>query len=176
MRKKARSDCRISKLPAPLRAELARMLSEENPSYDEAAAWLSEKTGRKFGRTIVRNWFVLHSWKENAEQARATAAQVEEKAAASDNYDKAILALIREKAYILARDPNADVGDLATLASVIGDSVKLRLKEREVSVSERRVAVLEEKERKADAAENLAKDKTLSDAERTQRLKGIFGM
>lgn len=176
MSRKARSDSVISKLAPSVRAELARMLSEANPSYDEAAAWLHKEHGVKIGRTAVRNWFVLHSWKENAEQARAVADQVAEHAAAPGHYDIATRNLVREKAYILARTPGADVQDLATLAGIVGESVKLDLKAREVALAERRVALLEKKAAQADEAKGAMQNAALTPAEREAKLKEIFGL
>ena len=56
------------------------------------------------------------------------AEQVKAESKAQGNYDAATLALVQERAYIMARTQGADVKDLATLAGIIGDSAKLRLK------------------------------------------------
>lgn len=131
---KPRSDSKIAQLPPELRAEIARRLSEENKSFKEVSEWLAED-GHRISVTALCNWYSVHSWKEHRGSAREVAEQVRADAAASGDYDAATLALIQERAYIMARTQGADVRDLALLAGIVGDSAKLRLKQRELELS-----------------------------------------
>ena len=134
-RKKPRSDSKVAALPPEVRADVVRMIGEENKSYDDVVKWLYDDRGVKISKTALSNWYSLHSWDQNAAAARQFAAQVKETAGAQGDYDAATLALVQERAYILARTQGADVKDLATLAGIIGDSAKLRLKERELNLN-----------------------------------------
>lgn len=172
---KPRSDSKIAKLTPELRAEIVRRLSEENQSFKDVAAWLKED-GHAISATALHDWYSIHSWRESAASARGVAEQVRTDAAASGDYDAATLALVKERAYILARTKGANVKDLAVLAGIVGDSAKLAIKQREVGLAERRIVLLEKKAAQADAAQGLADDDTLTDEQRTAKLRQIFRM
>lgn len=173
--KKPRSDSKIAALAPELRAEIARRLGEANQSYEDVSVWLAED-GHRISITALCNWYSIHSWKEHKGSAREVAEAVRAEAASSGDYDEATLALVKERAYILARTKGADVKDLATLAAIIGDSAKLRLKEREVALTERRILILEKKAARDDQTEGILKDGDLTEAEKAARLRGLFGM
>jgi hypothetical protein len=174
--KKPRSDSKVAGLAPEIRAEVARRLGEANESYKDVAAWLKAEHGVTVSDGALCNWYSVHSWSQNAATARQFAEQVKAESKAQGNYDAATLALVQERAYIMARTQGADVNALATLAGIIGDSAKLRLKEREVALTERRVVLLEKKAAQADAAEGIVKDGDLNEAEKAQRLRSLFGM
>lgn len=131
---KPRSDSKVAKLPPELRAEIVRLLSEENQSFKEVSAWLKED-GHTISATALHDWYSIHSWKVNAERARDVASQVREDVAATGDYDAATLALVKERAYILARTQGASVKDLTLLAGIVGESAKLNLKKRELELN-----------------------------------------
>lgn len=174
--KKPRSDSKVAGLAPEIRAEVARRLGEANESYKDVATWLKAEHGVTVSDGALCNWYSVHSWSQNAATARQFAEQVKAESKAQGNYDAATLALVQERAYIMARTQGADVNALATLAGIIGDSAKLRLKEREVALTERRVVLLEKKAAQADAAEGIVKDGDLNEAEKAQRLRSLFGM
>jgi hypothetical protein len=174
--KKPRSDSKVAGLAPEIRAEVARRLGEANESYKDVAAWLKAEHGVTVSDGALCNWYSVHSWSQNAATARQFAEQVKAESKAQGNYDAATLALVQERAYIMARTQGADVKDLATLAGIIGDSAKLRLKERELGLSERKVSLLEKKAAQAEAAEGVTRDDTLSPAQRDARLREIFGL
>lgn len=175
--KKPRSDAKLKSLPPEQREVLVRWLAEENISYDEAKERLRREYGVRTSTGALVNFYATCCWKRSSEHAREFSEQVREAAKATgENFDTATLALIQERAFILARTQGSDVGDLATLAKIIGDSVKLRIKQREVDLSARRVALLEKKAEQADKAKAATEDTTLTDEERTKRLRQIFRM
>ncbi|MEN9841911.1 MAG: hypothetical protein RL376_1711 [Verrucomicrobiota bacterium] len=174
--KKARSDSTIAALDPTLRAEIVRRLGEQNQSYAAVAQWVKAEFGIEVSTAALCNWYCTHGWRESAAQARVFASAVKEQAGAEGDYDAATLALVQERAYLLARAKNSDAGELATLAKIIGDSAKLRLKEREVTLGERRIALLEKKAAQAEAAEGVTRDETLTPAQRETKLKEIFGL
>lgn len=173
---KPRSDSKIAALGPAVRSELARMLGEDNISYKDAAAWLKAEHGVKVSVGAVCNWYSVHSWKASAQSAREFAAEITAHGQIEGSYDAATLALVQERAYIMARTKGADVQELATLAKIIGDSAKLRMKEKELELSARKVALLEKKAQQADAAEGVTRDETLTPAQREAKLKEIFGL
>jgi hypothetical protein len=77
-------------------------------------------------------------------------------------------------------DPNAAQATLLNAASVFAqmqksahDKATLALKERDTTVAERRVAVLE---KKLAEAKGIMGDKSLTDAEKSNRMKEVFGI
>lgn len=131
---KARSDSKVAALPPEMRAEIARRLGEENQSYKDVAKWLADD-GHRISVTALCNWYSVHSWQTNRGSARDVADQVRADAATSGDYNEATLALVHERAYILARTQGASVKDLALLAGIIGDTARLRLKARELELN-----------------------------------------
>lgn len=172
---KPRSDSKVARLPEETRAEIVRRLSEENQSFKEVSAWLKDD-GVSISATALHDWYSLHSWKVSAASAREVATQARDDAAASGDYDAATLALVKERAYILARTKGASVKDLAMLADIIGESAKLRMKQRDLDLAERRVALLEKKAAQADAAEGVTRDEALTPEQRQAKLREIFGL
>lgn len=134
---KPRSDSKVATLlnkNPELRAEVVRRLSEENQSFKDVATWLKDD-GHNISATALHDWYSLHSWKVSAASAREVANQAREDASAKTDYNEATLALVHERAYILARTKGASVKDLAMLADIIGESAKLTLKKRELELS-----------------------------------------
>lgn len=131
---KPRSDSKVARLPEETRAEIVRRLAEENQSFKEVSAWLKDD-GISISATALHDWYSVHSWKISAASARQVADQARDDAAASGDYDAATLALVKERAYILARTKGASVKDLAMLADIIGESAKLTLKKRELELN-----------------------------------------
>lgn len=174
--KKPRSDSKVAGLAPEIRAEVARRLGEANESYKLVAAWLKEEHGVTVSEGALCNWYSISRWTTHRASAREFAQEIKATATAQGDYDAATLALIQERAYIMASTQGADIGDLATLAGIIGDSAKLRIKEREVALTERRVVLLEKKAAQADAAEGIIKDGDLNETEKAQRLRSLFGM
>ena len=142
------------------------MSSTKKPRSDSKVAGLAPEIRAEVARRLG----------EANESYKDVAAWLKAESKAQGNYDAATLALVQERAYIMARTQGADVNALATLAGIIGDSAKLRLKEREVALTERRVVLLEKKAAQADAAEGIVKDGDLNEAETAQRLRSLFGM
>jgi HJR/Mrr/RecB family endonuclease len=175
--KKPRSDSKLKSLPPQQRETLVRWLAEENIAYDEARERLRREFGVKTSTGALVNFYATCCWKRSSEHAREFSEQVTEAAkSGGEDFDTATLALIQERAFVLARTQGSDVGDLATLAKIISDSVKLRIKQRELDLGARRVALLEKKAAQADEAQAATEDNTLTDEERTKRLRQIFRM
>lgn len=132
--RKPRSDSKVAALPEPVRQEIARRLGEENQSYAEVSKWLAED-GHKISASALCNWYSVHSWEVSRDTALDFAERVRADQESQKDFDEATLGLVRERAYILARTKGADVKDLATLAGIIGESAKLRLKQRELELN-----------------------------------------
>jgi hypothetical protein len=174
--KKPRADSTVAGLDPALRAEIARRLGEQNHSYQAVVDWLQAEHGVSVSTGALCGWYVSHGWRESAAQARAFAQAVRTEAGAEGDYDAATLAHIQERAYLLARAKTGDVQDLSALAKIIGDSAKLRLKEREVALGERRLVLLEKKAAQADAAVAVVLDEKLTPEERAKRVKEALGV
>ena len=175
--KKPRSDAKLKSLPPRQREMLVRWLAEENVSYEVARERLWRDLGVRTSTGALANFYATQCWRRSSEHAREFSEQVREAAKSTgEDFNTATLALIQERAFILARTQGADVGDLATLAKIIGDSVKLGIKQQELALTERRITLLEKRAAQADAAERASNDETLTDEERSKRLRQIFRM
>lgn len=177
MARKPRSDSKLAALTPSVREELLSWLGQANVSYEEAAILLRERHEVKVSTSALCEWYARHGFQLRAEQARSVAeTAAEELAAGPDKFDEATMAMIRQKLFERALAKNGDVAELATLAKIMGDSAKLRIKEKELELSARRVALLEKKAAQADQAKGVVENQTLTAAEREAKLKEIFGL
>ena len=164
-------------LPPHQRETLIRWLTEENVDYPEARDRLWNDFGVKTSRTALSHFYATQCFSLRYSEAGEMADTVAtEMAARPDKFDEATIALVRQKTFerAVARDGNLD--ELAILAKILHDSAKLRLKERDQQLTERRLQLLEKKAAQADAAENVTRDSALTPAEREAKLKEIFGL
>ena len=176
MARKPRSDAKLRSLPPHQREMLIRWLVDENVSVEKAV----ERVGQDFkvstSASAVKNFYTTECFAQRSSEAKVFAESVAKELLEGDPaFDRVTLALVKQKAFERARAQDGSVAELATLSGIIGDSHKLALKQREVALSERRVALLEKKVAQADAADTVAKNPELSDAEKLSRYRQIFG-
>lgn len=174
---KPRSDAKLKSLPPHQRQQLIRWLTEENLSYADARDRLWQDMGVRTSAGALSGFFASECFTLRYTQARELADTVGE-AMASDpeKFDQATIALVKQKAFERAVARDGDIKELAILASIIGDTAKVRIKQQELALSERRIALLEAKAAQADAAEHVVRDTDLTPEQRTARMREIFGL
>lgn len=176
MSKKPRSDAKLLSLPPHYKETLIRWLTEENVNYDEARARLKKEFSVTTSNRALSQFYATQCFSLSYSEAREIADTVAAELSHSpDKFDSATIALIRQKAFerAVAKDGNLD--ELSILAKMLNDSAKLRLKEADQKLSERRISLLEKKADQADQAKQVTDDKDLSPAEKLTRYKQIFG-
>ena len=146
--KKPRSDAKLLQLPEEQQAQLAEWLLGGTPYHQAKALVLAE-----FG--VSTSLGALSSfWSEVCQPAllRRRAKAVETADAVAEaakarpgSLDAATVDALRQKAFELAISPLSKPDDVAQLFSLVLKAGDQSLKERQVSVSERRVALLEAK-------------------------------
>lgn len=164
-------------LPPHQRETLIRWLTEENIKYPEARERLWQDFGVKTSETALSQFYATRCFSLKYSQAGEMADTVAtEMAARPDRFDAATIALVRQKTFerAVARDGNLD--ELAILAKILNDSAKLRLKEKDQQLTERRVSLLEKKAAQADQAKGIVGDQALSDEQKAAQLRSLFGM
>lgn len=175
MRKK-RSDNKLAALNPEQKAMLRTWLVDENLSYVEARQRLIDDFNVTVSTGALTKFYATECFAMSQSSARAFAEQVEKQVLASDStFDRATLALIKQKAFERAVAKNGNIDELATLAGIIGDSAKLELKKKDQQLAERRIAILEKKAAQADEAKQVNGRADLSDEEKLARYKQIFG-
>lgn len=177
MSRKRRSDAKLHALPEPVKEQLIRWLTEENVSYETAKERLEMDFNVRVSVGALCDFYATECYLQTSASAQEFVTRVEAEVKADGRaYDAATMKLVRQRAYMLARTQGASVKDLATLAGIIGDAAKLELKAQEVAIAGRRLALLEKKAAQADAAKGVADDETLTDEQRTAKLRQIFRM
>lgn len=175
--RKPRSDSVLDSLPPAQREQLIGWLLDENPNIDELVERVKAKFGVRTSRTALSSFYSRRCYKLRSNQATEFADLVVSEAKANPaKFDEATLALVKQKAFerVYARDGN--ISELSLLAGILGDAAKLDLKRQELALADRRVALLEKKAALADQAEAATRDETLTPAQRSARLKEIFGL
>lgn len=178
MSSKPRSDNKLAALPPAQKAQLRAWLIDENRAYDEVVPLVREHFGVRTSTGALSKFYRTHCWSLRSSQAREFAEQVEGelRSQGAAKFDEATIALVRQKAFERAYARDGSIDELAILAKILADSSKLELKRQELGLTERRVKLLEEKARQADAAKTVLQDGTLSEAERSARMKAIFSL
>jgi len=175
--KKPRSDAKLKSLPPHQRDTLIRWLTEENLSYDQARERLYQDFSIKTSTGALSQFYASSCFTLRYSQAREIADTVAESMKASpDQFDQATISLIRQKAFERAVSKDGNLDELTLLAKMLHDSRKLQLKEKDQSLQERRIAILEQKAAQADTATRIVKDAELTEEEKAKRLKSLFGM
>jgi hypothetical protein len=177
MSRKKRSDSKLDALPPHQKKMLRDWLVDENLSYEKARDRLSQDFNVETSVGALSQFYATQCFALRFSQAKSFAEQVEKELLTADpTFDRVTLALIKQKAFERAAAKNGDIDELAKLAMIIGDSQRITLKQREVSISERRITLLEQKAKQADAAKDVTRDETLTPAKREAKLKEIFGL
>lgn len=177
MSRKKRSDSKLDALPPHQKKMLRDWLVDENLSYEKARERLSQDFGVDTSVGSLSQFYATQCFALRFSEAKSFAERVEKELLTADpTFDKATLALVKQKAFERAAAKNGDIDELAKLAMIIGDSQRIMLKQREVSISERRITLLENKAALADKASAIANNKEISEEEQGRQMRALFGM
>jgi len=175
--RKRRSDHKLSKLNPEQKTLLRTWLVDENLSYEKAQERLMADFNLHISTGALSDFYATECFSLRSSQAKHFAENiVSELTESGSNYDAATMALIKQKAFERAYARDGNVDELATLAKIIGDSAKLKLKERDQQLTERRIILLEAKAALADKATEIAGNEQLTEEEKGKRLRSLFGM
>jgi len=134
--RKARSDDKLANLTPEQKAMLRSWLVDENLSYDQAKQRLHDDFNVETSKGALSKFYARDCFTLRASEARNFAEHVERELLAKDStFDRATLALVKQKAFERAYAQNGNIAELATLAGIIGDSAKLDLKKQELQLS-----------------------------------------
>jgi hypothetical protein len=177
MSRKPRSDAKLKSLPPNQREMLVRWLVDENLSYDQAVERLEKDFNVRTSVGALSAFYATECYSVRSSEAKEFAERVEQELLQGEpNFDLATLALVKKKLFERAYARDGDVDELAVLAKIIGDTAKLRLKEKDQEIATRRLAILEKKAAQADEAKSVAASEDLSAEEKERRLKAVFGI
>lgn len=167
--KKQRSDAVLKTLPPGLQAELFTRCHAS--SYAEVKSWLKAEHGIATSTGSLSQFYSWFPLSRRLEQASAFADTLKDQIAQlpAMNGRAEELSDITQIAFEMQAAQEQD-GEL------FYNLRKLRLKERDQKLVERRVKLLEQKAAQADAAQTVTADAALSPAEREAKLKAIFGL
>ena len=168
--RKARSDSKLDALPEEQRLGLRDGLLE-GWKYDDALSWLETECGVRSSLSSLSAFYQRHCAPVLRDRRRLAALKAEalgEEAGKTD-WDTASIELLKQVAFEAMGNPDSDPKDVERL-------FKLLLKARSLDQDERKLELLEAKAKQADEAEAIAGNADLSEEERAQRIKEIFGI
>lgn len=177
---KNRSDAKLLNLPEEQQAKLADWLLGGMP-YHEAKVLVEKEFGVEVRSLSAFSGF----WaavcqpamlKRRSQMSLTAEARAEEAQKEPGKFDEATLDALRQKAYELAEAPNASPKDIKAVMTLLLKAQDQRIKQQQVDQSERRLALLEKKAAQFDAARGVMQNKELSETERAQRMRELFGM
>lgn len=133
---KPRSDSKLKSLPPHVREQLVTWLVDENLSYEKAKERLHMDYNVQTSVGALSNFYATECFEVTNTRARAIADQIAESMKADPaKFDQATIALVAQKAFERAAARDGDVKELQILAGILGDSARLRLKEKELALN-----------------------------------------
>ena len=170
MNKKPRSDSKLDSLPEQQLLELRDGLLS-GWKLEDAKSWLIVECGVSSSLAALSAFFKRHCVPviRDRRQLAALKAEAITEGVGLTDWDGASIERLRQTVFEFMSDPNADIEATERL-------FKLLLKSRDQEVDRRKLVLLEEKAKQADAAAGLAKDGKLTDEEKAAELKRIFRM
>ena len=168
--KKPRADSKLDALPESRVLELRDGLLG-NWSYEAALSWLQTECGVSSSLASLSSFFKRHCAPviQDRRQLAALKAEAITQGIGLTDWDTASIERLRQTVFEFMSDPNADIEATERL-------FKLLLKSRDQEVDRRKLTLLEEKAKQADAAAGVAKNGTLSAEVKAAELKRIFRM
>jgi hypothetical protein len=166
---KRRGDSKLWVLAPPVQAELYRICSGAD-GYAAGRAWLQTEHGIliKSDATFSSWWgsypFSLPASADFAQTFELELAKLPEMEGQAEKISR-----LGQVGFELMALRNQNLEGYATLK-------KLRLKESEQKLNERRVALLEKKAAQADKAKEILGDKQLTEEEQAAQVRSLFGM
>lgn len=165
--RKPRGDAKLKCLKPELQAEIFSRCSQGK--YIDVARWLKAEFNIRTSEGALSDFFSWYSLKQRMEKA--------------DSHVRNLGSLIDEHGLKIDPQRRKDTMNalFLTLASQDGDfetfeaAYKLILAGDKLDVEKRRVVLLEQKAAKADAADAIAKDGSITKAQRQQRIFELFG-
>lgn len=174
MSKKPRSDSKLDALTREQKEQLASWLTVENLSYAKARARLLKEHGVATSPAALVSFYSRFAspWKYAQAKGEADAfAQLME-----GQFDAATIKRAKQLAFEAMSGPKPDLKSAKALLKMVGDSAKVKIAEERVSLDTRKVKLLEQKAAQADAAKGIVTDTELTEEEKAQRLRSLFGM
>jgi hypothetical protein len=171
--KKPRADSKIFQLKPAQRAQLDTWFREENVPYEEAQKRLQKKFRLKISTKALGYYWQRHFLRDRVLESTGLALSLK---LPTDKVDHVTTQLLQQKILELGLEKDTNLDDLKVLTSVLSDYAKIRLKEQELALQERKVVLLEQKAAQADEANQVIADDQLTTAEKEIRLKEIFGL
>lgn len=170
MNKKPRSDSKLDSLPEQQLLELRDGLLS-GWKLEDAKSWLIVECGVSSSLAALSAFFKRHCVPviRDRRQLAALKAEAITEGVGLTDWDAASIERLRQTVFEFMSNPNADIEATERL-------FKLLLKSRDQEVDRRKLVLLEEKAKQADAAAGLAKDGKLTDEEKAAELKRIFRM
>lgn len=164
--KKLRADSKFALLTEEQRGELADLLLSGQATQADALGWLREHGVHVSAQSLSEYYRnrVLPMRFERMVAAAATLDKLRSGVLATATHEA-----IAQRAFQLATEQEMDDKLLATFYT-------LMLQGQQSEREERKLKLAEERARKADEAEQCARDTTLTPEERATRIKAIFGI
>ena len=163
--KKLRADSTFARLSEEQLAQVDDLLLSGS-SYEDVRAFMAE-CGLTCSQTSVADYYHTHILPRKWARQQRLARELD--AVDTTGLDDATLDAVRARAMELAITPGAEVKHIKALYELV-------LKAQAQRLDERRVVMLEKKAAAADAAQAAMQDTALSEEERMDRVRRIFGL
>ena len=170
--KEIRADAKLKNLPEAALEELWRYRNPEEGGEKMTLEAIAVEVPLRWGFTVsLSTLSEFYCWlrlKRRMDAAAERAAQTKLELAKDPSFSSEEIERVAQTVFTAETLETGDVKGFVALA-------KLRLNARKLDQDERRIALLEAKAAKADQADEVAKNGTMSSEEKQARMREIFG-
>lgn len=170
---------RLKELPAEERAKLMHVLREN--TYRKAIPLIENLVGFYCSLDVLSKFFTWQDKQEDLEKSNDFIEQYEE--FTQRQHPEWSPERIRDDAtafFMASATANKDLKGFALIAQIDQQEragrAKVKFEERKISISDRRVTLLERKAAQADQAKGIMQDQQLSEDQRAARMRELFGI
>lgn len=163
--RKTRPDSTIGSLEPDLKDQVDELLLAGHP-YRKVQELLAE-SGIKLSLTSIGEYYQRQVLPARIARQNRTAAELNK--IAIDGLDDATMQALRLTVFDLAASPKTDAKTLNVLMGLV-------LKAESLKQDDRRLKLLEQRAAQADKAQETASDSKLTEEEKMQKIRAIFGM
>lgn len=169
MSRKHRADSNLKTLPEEQQSEIITRLNAKGGSYKAVCEWLRAEWDVATSIGALSEFYSWHQLRTQVKEAESDTQTLQELLSASEfGLSAQQVQEAGNLMFVMRATKQQDAKSYVAMA-------KLLLQKQKLDVEARKVALLEAKAAKADAADGIAKDGTLSKEDKQKRIFEIFG-
>lgn len=171
MGRKPRADSPLEQLDEDQKIELRTKLLRG--TYAQVLAWCEDAFGVKTSISALQKFYERHCAsyvRERRKFAAMKASEIADLAKEEEvDWEAALMAEVQQLTFEMLQKENVEIKDVLKLLKSVENN-------RKIEIDERKVAIAEKKAKAFDEAQTVLEDDDLTEAEKAQQMKSLFGI